>query len=75
VIGEGDELTWVSVAVFEEKAPNARGARQGGEVYVEGRLSLNAWTGHDGEKRTGLSVGGDAVRPDRAAEAQGTVRR
>jgi single-stranded DNA-binding protein len=25
-------------------------------VYVEGRLSLNAWTGKDGQSRTGLSV-------------------
>ena len=32
------------------------GLAKGVEVYVEGRLSLNAWTGKDGQPRTGLSV-------------------
>jgi single-strand DNA-binding protein len=55
-VGEGDEVTWVSVAVFEEKARALAGLAKGAEVYVEGRLSLNAWTGRDGAERTGLSV-------------------
>jgi single-stranded DNA-binding protein len=46
----------VSVAVFEEKARALEGLAKGTELYVEGRLSLNTWTGKDGQQRTGLSV-------------------
>jgi hypothetical protein len=53
-IGEGDEVTWVSVAVFEEKARALAGLPKGAEVYVEDRLSLNARTGKDGQQRTGF---------------------
>ena len=55
-VGESEEVTWVSVAVFEEKALALAGLAKGAEVYVEGRLSLSAWTGKDGQQRTGLSV-------------------
>jgi single-stranded DNA-binding protein len=30
--------------------------RKGTEVYCEGRLKLDSWTGRDGRERTGLSV-------------------
>jgi single-stranded DNA-binding protein len=53
---EGNELTWVSVAVFEEKARALAGLAKGVEVYVEGRLTMNTWEGKDGQQRTGLSV-------------------
>jgi single stranded DNA-binding protein len=53
---EGDEVTWVSVAVFEERARALEGLAKGVEVYVEGRLSMNTWEGKDGQQRTGLSV-------------------
>ncbi|MGQ0591186.1 MAG: single-stranded DNA-binding protein [Gammaproteobacteria bacterium] len=52
----GDQVTWVSVAVFEEKARGLEGLAKGTEVYAEGRLSLNAWTSRDGAERTGLAV-------------------
>ncbi|MGH8572596.1 MAG: single-stranded DNA-binding protein, partial [Gammaproteobacteria bacterium] len=55
-VGEGDEVTWVSVSVFEEKARALVGLAKGAGVYVEGRLSLNTWTGKDCQPRTGLSV-------------------
>jgi single-stranded DNA-binding protein len=55
-VGEGDEVTWVSVSVFQERTRELAGLAKGAEVYVEGRLSLNAWTGKDGQQRTGLSV-------------------
>ena len=42
--------------VFEEKARALAALAKGAEVYVEGRLSLTAWTGKDGQQRTGLSV-------------------
>jgi single-stranded DNA-binding protein len=62
-VGEGDDVTWVSVAVFEEKVRTLAGIAKGVEVYVEGRLSLNAWIGYDGEKRTGLVVAAWQVMP------------
>ena len=37
-VGEGDAVTWVSVAVVEEKARALAGLAKGVEVYVEGRL-------------------------------------
>jgi len=55
-VGEGDHVTWVSISVFEEKARALEGLAKGTEVYVEGRLSLNAWTSRDGAERTGLTV-------------------
>jgi hypothetical protein len=62
-VGEGDEVTWVSVAIFEEKARALAGLAEGAEVYVEGRLSLSTWTGRDGTQRTGLSVSAWQVLP------------
>jgi single-stranded DNA-binding protein len=55
-VGEGDEVTWVSVSVFEEKARALEGVTKGVELYLEGRLTLNTWTGKDGQQRTGLAV-------------------
>ena len=49
----GDQVTWVSVSVFEEKARALVGLEKGVEIYCEGRLS---WTGRDGAERTGLAV-------------------
>ena len=52
------------------KARALAGLAKGAQVYVEGRLSLNAWTGKDGQQRTGLSVAaweGDAARRTRLA--------
>jgi hypothetical protein len=40
---------------FEEKAQALAGLAKRGRD-VEGRLSLNTWTGKDGTQRTGLSV-------------------
>ena len=62
-VGEGDEVTWVSVAVFEEKARALAGLAKGVEVYVEGRLTMNTWEGKDGQQRTGLSVAAWEVQP------------
>jgi len=62
--GEGDirgeKVTWVSVAVVEEKARALAGLAKGAEVYVDGRLSLNAWTGKEPATRgfVGRGVGG-----------------
>jgi single-stranded DNA-binding protein len=51
----------VSASVFEEKAHALVGLTKGSEVYIEGRLFLNAWTGRDGVERTGFSVCVDSI--------------
>jgi single-strand DNA-binding protein len=55
---EGEEdaaITWVRVAYFDEDA-GSLALQKGVEVYCEGRLRLDTWTGKDGLERTGLSV-------------------
>lgn len=48
---------WARVTCFKETAAKiAATAKKGDRVYVEGSLTLDAWTAADGEKRTGLSV-------------------
>ena len=58
VDGASEEATtWVRVAVFGDLA--TRGPpdlRKGAEVYVEGKLRLESWTGRDGRERSGLRV-------------------
>jgi single-stranded DNA-binding protein len=56
-VGDGDQAQWVSVMAFDQDAIDAADRMTtGARVYVEGRLSINEWTGKDGAKRTGLSV-------------------
>jgi single-stranded DNA-binding protein len=55
--GDGDGAQWISAMVFgddvDELAPKLE---KGSRVYLEGSITLNEWTGQDGEKRAGLSV-------------------
>jgi single-strand DNA-binding protein len=55
--GESDGTTWARIVVFgglaTERHPDLK---KGAEVYVEGKLRLESWTGKDGRERTGLSV-------------------
>jgi single-stranded DNA-binding protein len=47
----------VRVAVFGALATRLYPElKKGTEVYCEGRLKLDSWTGKDGRERTGLSV-------------------
>ncbi|WP_271569653.1 single-stranded DNA-binding protein [Bradyrhizobium sp. CCBAU 11386] len=56
-VGEGDNVTWVSVMAFDEKAiAVADKMVKGARLYVEGKLGLDEWTAQDGSKRHGLSV-------------------
>jgi single-stranded DNA-binding protein len=56
-VGDGDDVQWVSVMAFDEKAIAAADKMlKGARVYVEGRLSIGEWTGQDGVKRHGLSA-------------------
>jgi single-strand DNA-binding protein len=55
--GDGDGAQWISVMAFDEKAiEDAAKLVKGARIYVEGKLSLDEWTGQDGAKRTSLSV-------------------
>jgi single-strand DNA-binding protein len=55
-VGDGEAAQWVNVNVFDDKVINAADKFvKGARVYVEGRLSLDEWTGQDGAKRTSLS--------------------
>src|SRR2546421_13111680 len=52
-----EATTWVRVVVFGEMATRLHPElKKGSEVYCEGRLRLDSWTGKDGRERTGLSV-------------------
>lgn len=52
-----EATTWARVVVFGGLATELHPAlRKGAEVYVEGKLRLESWTGRDGRERTGLSV-------------------
>jgi single-strand DNA-binding protein len=60
--GEAEGTTWARVVVFGGLATELHPAlRKGTEVYVEGKLRLESWTGKDGRERSGLSVAGSRV--------------
>jgi single-stranded DNA-binding protein len=85
-VGDGDSAQWASAMVFDADAIAiidrlVKGAR----VYVEGSITLNEWTGQDGEKRAGLNVspgivaspqsGGTNPSPGANARRQAPMRR
>jgi single-stranded DNA-binding protein len=82
-VGDGPGAQWVNAMTFDPDAiavvdKMVKGAR----VYIEGRLSLDEWTGQDGAKRRGLSLMSGHCRlaqigrnrPPRAARDQGEAR-
>src|SRR5262245_58099909 len=49
-VGRGEEVRWVSVAVFGEVAQRLCAAlRKGDKVYVEGTLRFSEWTSKNAE--------------------------
>jgi single-strand DNA-binding protein len=55
--GEREATTWVRVVMFGEWATELHPElKKGAEVYCEGRLRLEFWTGRDGRERSDLSV-------------------
>jgi single-strand DNA-binding protein len=57
-----EATTWVRVAVFGQLATELHPElKKGTEVYCEGRLKLDSWTGRDGRDRSGLSVAASRV--------------
>jgi single-strand DNA-binding protein len=52
-----EATTWLRVAVFGALATRLYPElKKGTEVYCEGRLKLDSWTGRDGRERSGLRV-------------------
>jgi single-stranded DNA-binding protein len=55
-VAEGDDAEWISTVSFDPEALlRAERYVKGVKVYIEGRISLNEWTGQDGAKRVGLA--------------------
>jgi single-stranded DNA-binding protein len=56
-VGDGDAAHWVNAMTFDPDAiAVADKLVKGARIYIEGRLSLDEWTGQDGVKRHGLSL-------------------
>ena len=56
-IGDGNAVQWVNAMTFDPDAiAVVDKMRKGARVYIEGKLSLDEWTGQDGAKRHGLSL-------------------
>jgi hypothetical protein len=54
---EGGVITWIRGVMFGEWAAELHPQlKRSTEVYCEGRLKLESWTGRDGRDRSGLSV-------------------
>jgi single-stranded DNA-binding protein len=62
-VGEGDAITWLTVAAFGRGAEIAAELKKSNRCYVEGTIRLDTWRGADGVERHGLSVA--AFRIDR----------
>ncbi len=62
--GEDAKTTWVNTKLFGDKAKAAADRlAKGDRVYCEGRLSLDSWTGQDGQERHGLSLIANVAHP------------
>jgi single-stranded DNA-binding protein len=57
-VGSGNNSQWVRVKVFDEHLTKelVGTLHVGNQVYVEGKLKLDVWTGNDGVERRGLDV-------------------
>jgi single-stranded DNA-binding protein len=56
-VGDGDTAQWINATVFDTNAIEATDKLvKGARVYLEGRLTLDVWSGQDGAKRHGLSI-------------------
>ena len=62
-IGNGDVTEWVNVAAFGSDPAGTSQLTKGAKVYVEGRLTVERWTGKDGAPRVGLSVAAWKLEP------------
>ena len=52
-----DETEWFRVSAWNKLAENcANYLTKGQQVYIEGRIQLDRWTGQDGQERSTLAV-------------------
>jgi single-stranded DNA-binding protein len=62
-VGDGDAAQWVNANVFDSEAIEiADKLTKGARVYLEGKLTVDEWTGKDGAKRHGISIMGSYCR-------------
>jgi single-stranded DNA-binding protein len=62
-VGDGDEAQFVNAMVFDSTSiESADKLVKGARVYLEGKLSIDEWTGKDGAKRHGISIMGSYCR-------------
>ncbi len=62
--GKASVGEWIRVVVFGDGAETLVPQLGKGDLaYIEGRLSLNRWTGTDGKERSGLNVVATLVQP------------
>lgn len=55
-VENGEAAQFINVMAFDQDAVDAAGKLvKGARVYVEGKLSLDTWTGNDGTAKQGLS--------------------
>lgn len=58
-----DETTWFRVAAWRKLAENCNTyLNKGSRVYVEGRISLDQWTGQDGQTRARMEINATDIR-------------
>lgn len=64
ITGSGEETTWARVVAFGQVAERAAAELHRGDAcYVEGRLTVERWTGKDGQERLDLSVVASTLAP------------
>ncbi|HOK40541.1 MAG TPA: single-stranded DNA-binding protein [bacterium] len=52
-----EEVVFIDVVLWGKLAENAeKYLKQGGKVYIEGRLSLNKWQAQDGSNRSKIEI-------------------
>jgi single-stranded DNA-binding protein len=62
-VGDGDEAQFVNAMIFDTAAIDiADKLVKGARIYIEGRLTVDEWTGKDGAKRHGITVMGSHCR-------------
>jgi single-stranded DNA-binding protein len=74
-VENGAKSEFINTTVFDADAiANANKLKTGSRVYIEGRLSLDTWTGQDGTAKTGLSCMSGHCRLSQIGRAKTTGR-
>ncbi|MCD8101966.1 MAG: single-stranded DNA-binding protein [Alistipes sp.] len=58
-----EHTEWHTVTLWRNMADTAdRFVRKGSQIYIEGRIRSNEWTGNDGAKRYGIEIMADDLK-------------